>query len=115
LEIGRATLDGWVMTVGELLGPVVSAMRADLLWASYLQTSTKTVLLMPGKSPHDWEANGKKFEFFGISLEGPGENCVQLSLLLESRAVRTGRETAGAASGAAVWNQCVESHCPKAG
>jgi transposase len=37
LEIGRATLDGWVMRVGELLEPVVSAMRQDLLRASYLQ------------------------------------------------------------------------------
>ena len=24
IEIGRATLDGWVMRVGELLGPMVS-------------------------------------------------------------------------------------------
>jgi transposase len=37
LEIGRATLDGWVMRVGELLEPVVAAMREDLLRASYLQ------------------------------------------------------------------------------
>jgi transposase len=34
LEIGRATLDGWVMRVGELLQPVVSAMRQDLLRGS---------------------------------------------------------------------------------
>jgi transposase len=37
LEIGRATLDGWVMRVGELLEPVVSAMRQDLLRDSHLQ------------------------------------------------------------------------------
>ena len=37
VEIGRATLDGWVMQVGELLEPVVAAMRQDLLRASYLQ------------------------------------------------------------------------------
>ena len=37
LEIGRATLDGWVMRVGELLEPVVAAMRQDLLRAPYLQ------------------------------------------------------------------------------
>ncbi len=36
LEIGRATLDGWVMRVGELLQPVIAAMRKDLLNASYL-------------------------------------------------------------------------------
>src|SRR5690242_2402098 len=34
VEIGRATLDGWVMRVGELLSPVVGAMRRDLLTAS---------------------------------------------------------------------------------
>ena len=37
LEIGRATLDGWVMRVGELLEPVVAAMRQDLLCTFYLQ------------------------------------------------------------------------------
>ncbi len=43
LEIGRGTLDGWVMRVGELLGPVVVAMRQDLLGASYLQADETTV------------------------------------------------------------------------
>ena len=43
LEIGRATLDGWVMRVGELLQPVVRAMRQDLLKASYLQADETIV------------------------------------------------------------------------
>jgi transposase len=43
LEIGRATLDGWVMRVGELLHPVVEAMRQDLLRASYLQADETIV------------------------------------------------------------------------
>ena len=43
LDIGRATLDGWVMRVGELLAPVVGAMRRDLLSASYLQADETTV------------------------------------------------------------------------
>jgi len=43
LEIGRATLDGWVMRVGELLIPVSVAMRQDLLKASYLQADETTV------------------------------------------------------------------------
>ena len=43
VEIGRATLDGWVMCVGELLQPVVEAMRGDLLGASYLQADETTV------------------------------------------------------------------------
>jgi transposase len=43
VEIGRATLDGWVMRVGELLAPVVGAMRRDLLTASYLQADETPV------------------------------------------------------------------------
>lgn len=37
IEISRATLDGWVMRVGELLEPVVAAMRRELLASGYLQ------------------------------------------------------------------------------
>jgi transposase len=43
VEISRATLDGWVMRVGELLQPVVEAMRADLLRASYIQADETVV------------------------------------------------------------------------
>jgi transposase len=43
VEISRATLDGWVMRVGELLSPVVEAMRQDLLGAAYLQADETTV------------------------------------------------------------------------
>ena len=43
LEIGRATLDGWVMRVGELLQPVVAAMRQDLLAGRYLQADETIV------------------------------------------------------------------------
>jgi len=43
VELGRATLDGWVMRVGELLMPVVEAMRRDLLRASYLQADETIV------------------------------------------------------------------------
>lgn len=43
LEISRATLDGWVMQVGQLLQPVVQAMRKDLLRATYLQADETTV------------------------------------------------------------------------
>ncbi len=43
VEISRATLDGWVMRVGELLEPVVGGMRADLLRASYIQADETIV------------------------------------------------------------------------
>jgi transposase len=49
LEIGRATLDGWVMRVGELLIPVVESMRLDLLESAYLQADETTV----GVQTHD--------------------------------------------------------------
>ena len=42
LEISRATLDTWVMRVGELLQPVVSAMRRHLR-ADYLQADETIV------------------------------------------------------------------------
>jgi transposase len=43
LEIGRATLDGWVMRIGEMLEPMVAAMRLDLLRSSYLQADETIV------------------------------------------------------------------------
>jgi transposase len=45
LEIGRATLDGWVMSVGEMLDPVIGAMRGELLREPYLQADETTVLV----------------------------------------------------------------------
>jgi len=43
VEIGRATLDGWVMRVGELLVPIVEAMRRELLVCGYLQADETTM------------------------------------------------------------------------
>jgi transposase len=43
VEIGRATMDGWGMRVGELLTPVVAAMRRELLGGSYIQADETTV------------------------------------------------------------------------
>jgi transposase len=43
VEISRATLDGWVMRVGELLQPVAEAMRHQLLRASYIQADETIV------------------------------------------------------------------------
>lgn len=43
LEIGRATLDGWVMRAGELLIPVAAAMRQELLAGSYIQADETPV------------------------------------------------------------------------
>ncbi|MBV9488693.1 MAG: IS66 family transposase [Verrucomicrobia bacterium] len=43
LELARATLCGWVMTVGELLRPVSGAMRLELLRSDYLQADETPV------------------------------------------------------------------------
>ena len=43
VEIGRATMDGWVMRVGEMLVPVVDRMRIDLLNGSYIQADETPV------------------------------------------------------------------------
>ena len=37
LNVSRATLDGWVLKVGELLIPIVAAMRRELIRGSYIQ------------------------------------------------------------------------------
>jgi transposase len=43
IEVSRATMDGWVMRVGELLTPLVSAMRKELLAGTYLQADETPV------------------------------------------------------------------------
>jgi len=43
LEISRATLDGWVMTVGGLLIPVAAAMGRELLGGTYIQADETPV------------------------------------------------------------------------
>jgi len=49
LQISRATLDGWVMQVGDLLRPLVGAMRQELLGGCYLQADETPV----GVQMHD--------------------------------------------------------------
>ncbi len=43
IDISRATMCGWVMTIGEMLAPVVGAMRRELLAGSYVQADETTV------------------------------------------------------------------------
>jgi transposase len=43
LELSRATLDGWVMQVGERLIPVAAAMRRELLTGDYIQADETPV------------------------------------------------------------------------
>jgi len=43
VEISRATMDGWVMQVGELFVPIVAVMGRELLGGSYIQADETTV------------------------------------------------------------------------
>ena len=70
LEIGRATLDGWVMRVGELLIPMTEAMRKDLLNGSYLQADETTVPVQM----HD--GRGKNHEAYLWQYGKPGGETV---------------------------------------
>lgn len=95
LEIGRATLDGWVMRVGELLEPVVLAMRQNLLRASYLQADETIVpVQMHDKRGADHQAYlwqyGKPggetvFDFrMGRGREGPQQFLGQWEGILQT-------------------------------
>lgn len=43
LELSRATLDGWVLKIGELLVPVGGAMRQELIGGGYIQADETPV------------------------------------------------------------------------
>jgi transposase len=70
LSISRATLDGWVMQVGELLRPIVGAMRQELLGGSYLQADETTV----GVQMHD--GRGQNHQAYLWQYGRPGASVV---------------------------------------
>ena len=43
IDVSRATMCGWVMTIGEMLMPVVGAMRSQLLTGMYIQADETPV------------------------------------------------------------------------
>jgi hypothetical protein len=42
-DISRATVDGWLMKVGELLTPLAAVMRDELLRGSYIKADETSV------------------------------------------------------------------------
>jgi transposase len=70
IGISRATLDGWVMRVGELLLPVVSAMGRELLNDSYIQADETPVDVQT----HD--KRGKNHQAYLWQYGKPGGNVV---------------------------------------
>ena len=70
LEIGRATLDGWVMTVGQLLIPLTNMLRAELLSGGYIQADETPV----GVQMHD--RRGKNHQAYLWQYGRPGGSVV---------------------------------------
>ena len=54
VEVSRATMDGWVLQVGELLIPVTAAMRQELINSAYLQADETPVpvQMQDGRGKH---------------------------------------------------------------
>jgi IS66 Orf2 like protein/Transposase IS66 family len=67
LEISRATLDGWVLKVGELLIPMVAAMRQELISGSYIQADETPVDVQTR------EGRGKNHQAYFWQYSRPGE------------------------------------------
>jgi transposase len=95
VEIGRATLDGWVMRVGELLIPMVEVMRRKLLGGSYIQADETPVdvQLRDGRGQNHqaylWQygqpGGGVVFDFcLGRGREGPKEFLGQFEGILQT-------------------------------
>src|SRR5437773_3278497 len=70
LEISRATLDGWVLKVGELLIPIVAAMRRELIRGSYIQADETPVDVQTR------EGRGKNHQGYLWQYSRPGGTVV---------------------------------------
>jgi transposase len=70
VELSRATLDGWVLKVGELLIPVVSAMRRELIGGHYIQADETPVDVQMH------EGRGKNHQAYLWQYSRPGGTVV---------------------------------------
>jgi hypothetical protein len=95
VEISRATLDGWVMRVGELLVPITAVMRRELVGGSYIQADETTVdvQMHDGRGRNHqaylWQygrpGGGVVFDFrLGRGREGPKEFLGQFEGILQT-------------------------------
>jgi len=95
VDIDRATLDGWVMRVGELLIPIAAAMRRELVGGSYIQADETTVdvQMHDGRGQNHqaylWQygtpGGGAVFEFrLGRGRAGPKEFLGQFEGILQT-------------------------------
>jgi len=95
LILSRATLDGWVMRVGELLLPLSEAMRRELLRGSYIQADETPVdvQMHDGRGQNHpaylWQystpGGGAVFDFrLGRAREGPKQFLGNFEGLLQT-------------------------------
>jgi transposase len=70
LQISRATLDGWVLKVGELLIPMVAGMRRELISGSYNQADEMPV------DVQIHEGRGKNHQAYLWQYSRPGGSVV---------------------------------------
>ncbi len=70
LAISRATLDGWVLKAGELLIPMVAAMRRELIRGSYIQADETPVDVQMH------EGRGKNHQAYLWQYSRPGGSVV---------------------------------------
>jgi transposase len=68
VELSRATLDGWVLKVGELLVPMASAMRQGLLRGTYIQADETPVDVQM----HD--GRGEESSSLSVAVQPTGRN-----------------------------------------
>jgi transposase len=70
VDIGRSTMDGWVMQVGEMLQPIVRVMQRELLAGSYIQADETPVDVQM----HD--GRGKNHQAYLWQYGSPGGGVV---------------------------------------
>ena len=70
VSISRATMDGWIMRVGEMLIPVVGAMGRELIAGSYIQADETPVPVQMA------DGRGKNHQAFLWQYGKPGGNVV---------------------------------------
>ena len=70
IELSRATLDGWVMRIGELLRPIAAAMGQELLKGDYIQADETPVHVQM----HD--GRGKNHQAYLWQYSRPGGSVV---------------------------------------
>ena len=66
LELSRVTLCGWVMAVGELLMPIVGAMRQELLSGVYIEADETPVDVQSDRT------KGKNHQAYLCQYSRPG-------------------------------------------